>query len=51
MEKGSWSKLHQCLRGNGLRLGSATIAIVVATIFLLKPYPEDTTIADPPSRP
>ena len=32
-------------------LGSATIAIVVATIFLLKPYPEDTTIADPPSRP
>jgi hypothetical protein len=32
-------------------LGSATIAIVVATIFLLKPYPEDTTIADPPARP
>jgi hypothetical protein len=37
--------------GKWFALGSATIAIVVATIFLLKPYPDDTTIADPPERP
>lgn len=32
-------------------LGSATIAIVVATIFLLKPNPDRPAIADPPERP